>query len=85
MSPGEWVEVMKYLLIAFGIGASYTTLQWATKTNTKNINGLGKKARDMEALALRRWLQNMATDLDEVDSPAARKVAKQLREESWRS
>lgn len=64
--------------------AAIAGLYFLYRVLRKDVDGLGKTGRKAQSLAERRWKHDLAVDLDEINHPTARKVAKKLREDAWR-
>lgn len=77
--PSTLNDLIKY---GFFAGLAYA---YVTQTR-RDLNGIGSKQRSMEGLAQRRWLHNIADQIDTSKTlEEAQKHAKLLREEAWRS
>ena len=76
----EWI-----VGIVFAASAFYTAVNLKLKSQKGQIDGVGKKARDIESENLRRWLQMIYTQLMIArDLEDVKQIAEQLRQEAYR-
>jgi hypothetical protein len=62
-----------------------TRIREAQAQSKKDLDGLGKKTRDIESRQERRWKHMIATQIETAkDLEHARKFARLLREDAWR-
>jgi len=83
--------------VVFGAAVFYATVNLTlkeikkqaadTEARLKNqIDGVGRKARSIEAESQRRWLHEIADRAEELEpQDKAKRLAHRIREEAWRN
>jgi hypothetical protein len=85
----EQIELAALLITVAGVvwraARVETKIREAQAQSKKDVDGLGKKARDIESRQERRWKHMIATQIETAqDIDDARQFAKLLREDAWR-
>lgn len=75
------IDVMNLFKLGLYIGFGYAVFRQLSK----DVNGLGKRQRDSEGRAERRWKHQIASEVEELEpKEKSARLARRIREDAWR-
>jgi hypothetical protein len=75
------IDFMNLFKLGLYIGFGYAVFRQLNK----DVNGLGRRQRDNESRAERRWKHEIADQVEELEpKEKAKRLAHRIREDAWR-